>query len=97
MTVIKCRKKPVSTETIEAFRWAGGEDRIEEPLWMLEALCSSQVQIMNKSALIIRIPTKFVLVTPGDYILRFPDGELLPCKPDEFRENYCEVEEEVEK
>ena len=83
---MKFRKKPV---VIEAFCWTGGEDQIEDPVWIVKALNSGTVWFN-------RDPLQMIIATlegnhaanPGDFIIQGVQGEIYPCKPDIFEATY---------
>ena len=78
------RKKPV---VIEAFKWTGGPDQIEDPLWMVDSLQKGFVEFVPEG---IKVDTTegYVIATPGDYIIKGVDGEFTICKPDIFEATY---------
>jgi len=41
---MKYRKKPV---VIEAFKWTGGPDQEEDPVWIVEAIKKGEVSFRN--------------------------------------------------
>ena len=85
------RKKPV---VIEAFRWTGGPDQVEDPEWIVEAIVRGDVHFVAGpigvpgSQLIIRTLEGDMCANPGDFIIRGVKGELYPCKPDIFAATY---------
>lgn len=94
------RKKPV---VIDAFRWTGGEDQIEDPPWIVEALKSRMCEILenecwyagkksHRICMAIKTLEGIHYALPGDYIIRGIQGELYPCKPDIFEQTYEPVE-----
>lgn len=91
----KYRKKPV---VIEAFRWTGGPDQIEDPEWVCEAIRAGVVHFENVGAanvaLLIDTLEGTMRVNQGDWIIQGVNGELYPCKPDIFETTYEAVEEE---
>ena len=78
------RKKPV---IIDAFKWTGGPDQLEDPLWMVDSLQKGFVKFVPEG---IKVDTTegYVIATPGDYIIKGVDGELTTCKPDIFEATY---------
>lgn len=90
--MVKYRKKPV---VIEAFKWTGGRDQIEDPIWMVEALEKGNAAIVStKYGYVMQINTLEGVMTAqqGDYIIRGVQGEIYPCKPDIFEATYEKVE-----
>lgn len=99
---MKYRKKPV---VIEAFQWTGGEDQLEDPEWIVEAIESGVCEIIRteRTYLTRKSPDKVFMAIktleglqyalPGDYIIRGVKGELYACKPDIFEVTYEPVAE----
>lgn len=93
----KFRKKPI---VIEAFKWTGGPDQEEDPLWIIKALKEGKKVFGPNSARIVQInpegPVSMEIFTLegrhianiGDYIIKGIKGELYPCKPDIFKQTY---------
>lgn len=92
---MKYRKKPV---VIEAFKWTGGRDQIEDPEWACAAIRSGKIQITNPriGQFTMQITTLEGTMTalPGDFIIQGVHGEIYPCKPDIFEKTYERVESE---
>lgn len=90
----KYRKKPV---VIEAFKWTGGPDQIEDPEWIIDAIKKGTVRFdmiqRNEAALLIDTLEGTHRANQGDFIIRGVQGELYPCKPDIFAATYEPVEE----
>ncbi len=89
----KYRKKPV---VIEAFRWTGGPDQTEDPLWITAAIKDGTVWFDNDTepgtCLCIKTLEGDHLARQGDFIIQGVQGELYPCKPDIFDLTYEKVE-----
>ena len=86
----KYRKKPV---VIDAFKWTGGHDQVEDPEWIVEAIEKDKVAIVGTRDMrgcFLRIETLegFMTAQQGDYIIRGIQGEIYPCKPDIFEATY---------
>jgi len=90
----KYRKKPV---TVEAFRWTGGPDQVEDPEWIVETLKKSighinGAKIINKGTKDFRMQIMtlegIISARVGDYIIKGIKNELYPCKPDIFEVSY---------
>ncbi|MEK4425879.1 hypothetical protein [Solibacillus sp. FSL K6-1523] len=85
----KYRKKPV---VIDAFKWTGGHDQVEDPEWIIEAIKKGEVRIsgLNDTEICMQIDTLEGVATAqkGDYIIRGIQGEIYPCKPDIFKATY---------
>ncbi|NCC96422.1 MAG: hypothetical protein EOM02_06225 [Synergistales bacterium] len=81
---MRYRKKPVE---VEAFRWTGGQDQTEDPVWIVEAIKKGVVSV-SYPYLYINTLEGVHKANPGDYIIRGVKGELYPCKPDIFEATY---------
>lgn len=83
------RKKPV---VIEAFRWTGGPDQIEDPPWICAAIARGEVSFVAPGTpsvqLVIRTLEGSMAANPGDWIIKGVKNELYPCKPDIFAATY---------
>jgi len=88
------RKKPV---VIDAFRWTGAADQIEDPDWIVGALRSGVATFHYPSFGVVEIHIKtlegIMVASQGDYIIRGIKGEIYPCKPDIFDATYEPVED----
>lgn len=82
----KFRKKPI---VIEAFKWTGDENQIEDPEWIINAIKESKVRI-DFNPLLMKIVTLegIMEAKPNDYIIQGIKGEIYPCKPDIFEATY---------
>jgi hypothetical protein len=87
---MKYRKKPI---IIEAFKWTGGPDQTEDPIWIIEAIKTGNVYFGNNT---MRIKTLEGIMTAniGDWIIQGVNGEIYPCKPDIFEKTYELVKEQ---
>lgn len=90
---MRYRKKPV---VVEAFRWTGGPDQVEDPVWAIQAIRGKVIWFENGGtpAITLKIKTLEGVMTAqqGDFIIRGVKGELYPCKPDIFNATYEAVE-----
>jgi len=88
------RKKPV---VIEAFKWTGGPDQMEDPEWAEEAVRTGVMTFVNvgtpEVVLLIRTLEGVMQTNVGDWIIKGVKGELYPCKPDIFEATYEPVDE----
>jgi len=86
---MKYRKKPV---TIEAFKWTGDVDQLEDPEWICKAIKTKTVEFKDTGTenvkLVIHTLEGDMIADRGDYIIRGVHGELYPCKPDVFKATY---------
>ena len=89
----KYRKKPV---VIEAFRWTGGHEQIEEPNWIIEAIKNGTVWFNHVGTEYVNMVIKTLegdhIASRGNYIIKGVQGELYPCKPDIFEQTYDPVD-----
>lgn len=81
------RKKPV---VIEAFRWTGGPDQTEDPVWIVEAIEAGTAFFSPDPGGQMHISTLegVMAADKGDWIIRGVAGEIYPCKPDIFAATY---------
>lgn len=79
-------KKPV---TIEAFRWTGGPDQEEDPVWICDAIREGTVQFVEAGFMSIQTAEGTMIASPGDWIIRGVEGELYPCKDSIFQATYA--------
>jgi hypothetical protein len=80
------RKKPV---VIEAFRWTGGADQLEDPEWIVEAIMRGDVIFCTDPLqMIIRTLEGDMRANPEDFIIRGVKSELYPRRPDIFAATY---------
>ena len=87
---MKYCKKPL---VIEAFKWTGGPDQIEDPLWMVDAIRRGEAHF-TPDGMIIKTLEGDHLASPGDYIIQGIKGEIYPCKPDIFEATYDQVDQD---
>ncbi len=90
----KYRKKPV---VIEAFRWTGGPDQTEDPLWIIEAIGAGKVTFTGEGEglrMWIHTLEGRMEARSGNWIIQGIKGEIYPCKPDIFEATYEPVAEE---
>lgn len=94
----KYRKKPV---VVEAFCWTGDMVKIDDPVWIIEALKkpwgksgSARFVYDSEKNTYIEIFTLEGVheANQGDYIVQGTHGELYPCKPNIFEDTYEELE-----
>ena len=84
----KYRKKPV---VVEAFKWTGGPDQTEDPLWIVEAIKKHEVWFAE-GVMFINTLEGDMAAQPGDFIIKDIKGELYSRKPDIFAQTYELVE-----
>ena len=78
------RKKPV---VVDAFRFTGGPDQEEDPIWLVDAVKAGHVRI-TAGGIAIQTLEGVMSARPGDYVIRGVQGEIYPCKPDIFEATY---------
>lgn len=78
------RKKAI---VIEAFRWTGGPDQEEAPVWAVDAIKNGIITV-QPGRLTIKTLEGEMQAAVGDWIIRGVKGELYPCKPDIFSATY---------
>lgn len=92
----KFRKIPEKPVVIEAFRWTGGMDQADDPLWIVEMLKDGRASIIpgtNTCYLDIKTPEGVVTAYRGNWIIKDGKGKVYPCRDDEFRKTYEVVPE----
>lgn len=82
------RKKPV---IIEAFKWTGDPDQIEDPIWSIDAIKAKKIWFQNNKMIIATLEGD-MKADEGDFIIKGIKGEIYPCKPDIFALTYDPVE-----
>lgn len=86
---MKYRKRPV---TIDAFKWTGGSEQAEDPVWIIEAIKAGTVRFVCEGHpgcfMLIDTLEDMLIAKQGDYIIRGIKGELYPCEPDIFEQTY---------
>lgn len=90
---MKYRKKPV---VIDAFRWTGGPDQKEDPVWIPEAIERGDIFFRKGDRGIemsILTLEGTMIANVGDYIIKGIKNEIYPCKADIFEATYEKVEE----
>ncbi len=91
---MKYRKKPV---VVDAFKWTGGPDQLEDPEWCIDLIKQNKIRIHRIPEMGIHMAIEtlegIMIARVGDYIIRGIKGEVYPCKPDIFEMTY-EVENE---
>jgi hypothetical protein len=100
ISLMKYRKKPI---VIDAFKWTGDADQLEDPEWIVEKIRSGEITVHTGNDLArkrggmknwkdpyILIPTLegTMEAQVGDYIIKGVKGEIYPCKPDIFEATY---------
>ena len=84
------QKKPL---IIQAFKWTGGPDQTEDPVWIVDAIKDGRANFTPEGRFYIDTLEGNMFVSPGDYIIMGINGEIYPCKPDIFEKSYDRIEE----
>jgi hypothetical protein len=88
----KWRKRPI---VVDAFRWTGGPDQTEDPVWIVDEIKADNVWFVASGTPAVRmqIMTRDGVLTawPGDWIIKSVNGEMYPCRPDIFDATYDQV------
>ncbi|MCJ2107882.1 Gp49 family protein [Methylobacterium sp. E-041] len=79
-------KKPV---TIEAFRWTGGPEQGEDPVWASDAVRDGVIQFVEAGFMAIQTTEGLVNASPGDWVIRGVEGEIYPCRDSVFQATYA--------
>lgn len=86
------RKKPVE---IEAYRWTGGPDQMDDPVWILDAIRAGVVWFKEDGGGTVRMWIQTlegpICASMGDWIIKGVADEIYPCKPAIFEATYEEV------
>ena len=94
------RKRPV---IIEAFKWTGGPDQTEDPVWAIKAMempwgeLGAMRVVKDSDDIHMEIHTLegVHVATVGSFIIQGVEGEVYSCKADIFEKTYEPVEEQV--
>lgn len=86
-------KKPV---TIEAFRWTGGPDQQEDPVWACEAIAAGTIQFVEAGFMSVHTTEGVMNASPGDWIIRGVEGEIYPCRDSVFQATYMPASRQAE-
>ena len=90
---MKYRKKPI---VIEAFKWTGGPEQEDDPIWCIDKIKEGEIWFTNTGTVAcemkIRTLEGIMTAQVGDYIIQGIKGEIYPCKPDIFEATYEKVE-----
>lgn len=87
----KYKKKPV---VIDAFKWTGGPDQVEDPDWIITAIKNKKVwfgldnENRHNTVMFINTLEGVHQANLDDYIIKGIAGEIYPCKPDIFEKTY---------
>lgn len=77
---------------IEAFKWTGGPDQTEDPMWIIRAIECGMVWFENTGTENVHMAIETLdgvkIANPGDYVIQDIQGEIFPCRPDIFEKKY---------
>lgn len=83
-------------EVVDAFKWTGDEQQIDDPMWMVDALKSGRAKIHNPGMLNMTMEIKnntyFIIVSPGAWIVRMEKDLVVQMNDKEFHNQYCPYE-----
>jgi hypothetical protein len=85
------RKKPI---IIEAIQWTGNpkSTTVDNDLSFVDAYKNRTFKL-NGDKLLINTLEGEMTANPGDFIIKWVQGEFYPCKPDIFDQTYEAVDE----
>ena len=82
---------------IDAFKWTGDQDQVEDPIWIVEAIKKGEVSFADLSSnpykrnvkmIIILNKKNYVIVDQGDYVVQTSDGKIISYRADTFEETF---------
>lgn len=86
---MKYKKKPV---VVEAFKWTGDIEQLEDPEWIVEAIKNKDAWFINQGTENVKMVIDTLIgdmtANKGDYIVNSMSGVIHPCKPDVFEKTY---------
>ena len=86
------RKRPV---VVEAFRWTGGPDQTEDPVWIVDAIKAQKAIVVPGEDPEFHLwdadMKRWVIALPGWWIIKGVKNEIYPCEPSVFEASYVEV------
>lgn len=88
-------KKPIQ---VEAFKWTGGPDQMEDPEWVVKEIKAGTV-IVRKDLISGKMSLTSsegnMPLNAGDYIIKGIKGEIYTCSASVFEASYDKVREEL--
>lgn len=91
----KVAKYQRKSEVVDAFRWTGGPEQIEDPEWAVKAMKADVIRLYaaGTPAVSMEIVTREVLKSaqPGWYILQYANGDLDALPPTTFHNTFEKV------
>lgn len=95
---MKYREKSV---VIDAFKWTGDMEQVEDPKWIIDAIEEGKVWFNNIGTPNVTMGIKTLegnhIANRGDYIIKGVKGEIYPCKEDIFEMTYDLVKNNKDK
>lgn len=86
------KNKPV---ILDAFKWTGGPDQTEDPIWLVTAIASGKASFANldtsRVSLVIFAAEGAIQALPGDYIARDSEGRVHIFPPAVFEKQFEEL------
>ena len=76
------KRKPT---VIEAFKWTGDADQLDDPIWIVNAIKKGVVTFSREP---LNMYIGMIKVEPGDYVIRGIHGEIYCQKSDIFEKAY---------
>ncbi len=82
---------------IDAFRWTGGPDQTEDPVWIVKALRKGQAEPgavkigAGPTLCVTQSDGSLSLARPGDWIARAADGGIAVYRPLAFNQLFAEA------
>ena len=83
-------------QPVDAFRWTGGHDQTEDPLWLVDAMKTGTVVLMGAGTDGIRLamPDQMgvrQMANPGDWLVLDAEGVIRRYKPLIFQLMFKEI------
>lgn len=77
---------------IEAFRFLGSPDQIEDPVWAGEAIRDGRIRVERDGTPTVRLQIKtdegWLRANVGDWVIKGTENELYPCRDSVFQTKY---------
>lgn len=78
----------------DAFKWTGGPDQTDDPVWLVELLENGRAVIHNSGTPDLYMMIDKFKAVPGDYIFKnMEHGHIYPCGAHFFERQFEEAEE----
>lgn len=76
---------------INAFKWTGGPDQEDDPLWIVTALKTGRAVVHNEGLEVFMRLDGIISAQLGDYIFQTSGGLLMALPAEEFESTHEEV------